>query len=277
MDELNDQALRDAIRASTRAVNLVHAVVGDRLSCAWESKSAQKYSEELKARAASRKRGEQGAVPGGQTKAARVEIDEELISVLPPNDHRQSGNGERMKKNLGGQQQSTKRRKSERGPNLTDSVNHCESKILAAINTNRADIYARFKYVTALAANIDTDTLFDDEDVPGTADENDNLSSIRQIRIRGSKYRRPFPPESILHKQVIILGNGEKQQYIGDPAEYSRSPSVKRFAEVQREVKLANATYTADNNLVGDRQYLPQVPPTLGRTMAEVLLETAID
>eukprot|EP00971_Amphidinium_carterae_P128938 2553787-Amphidinium_carterae.2 len=78
------------------------------------------------ARAASRKTEEQGALPEGQAKAPWVEIDEELkpstrepdgtqdgkfadaLIVLPPHDLRPSGDGERVKKSLGGLQLSMK-------------------------------------------------------------------------------------------------------------------------------------------------------------------------
>eukprot|EP00971_Amphidinium_carterae_P257970 5120573-Amphidinium_carterae.2 len=98
-------------------------------------------SEELVARATSRQREEQGALPEGQTKQPRVEIDEELkpsnrepegtrdgkladaIIVLPSADHRPSGDDARDKESLGSLQK-TRRQSSgdaERRLNQADS------------------------------------------------------------------------------------------------------------------------------------------------------------
>eukprot|EP00971_Amphidinium_carterae_P312889 6218082-Amphidinium_carterae.3 len=77
MDELDAQTLRDAVRASAGAVNLVNAMVGDRLSSVRDAKSMPENSEELVARATFRKREEQGVPSEGQTKQLQVEIDEE--------------------------------------------------------------------------------------------------------------------------------------------------------------------------------------------------------
>eukprot|EP00971_Amphidinium_carterae_P202954 4027591-Amphidinium_carterae.1 len=109
---------------------MVNAMVGDRLSCAKDAKGMLDNSEELVALATSRKRKEQGALPEGQTKLPRVEIDgtqkpsnwepegirdgklADTIIVLPSIDHRPSGDGERDKKSLGGLQPSEGRRQS---------------------------------------------------------------------------------------------------------------------------------------------------------------------
>eukprot|EP00971_Amphidinium_carterae_P030536 600531-Amphidinium_carterae.1 len=66
MDELIAQALRKAILTSAKAVDVVNAMVGDRLSYVRDAQSVLENSEELVARATSRKRKEQGALPEGQ-------------------------------------------------------------------------------------------------------------------------------------------------------------------------------------------------------------------
>eukprot|EP00971_Amphidinium_carterae_P325859 6456377-Amphidinium_carterae.2 len=96
------------------------------------------------ARATSRKREEQGALPDGQTKIPRVNTSDELMSstmdpqgtrdgkivemiiVLPPTDHRPSGGDERGNESLGDLQQPERERQTsgvaERRPDLTSSV-----------------------------------------------------------------------------------------------------------------------------------------------------------
>eukprot|EP00971_Amphidinium_carterae_P150724 2988319-Amphidinium_carterae.4 len=78
MDELNVQALRVATLTSAKAVDMVNGMVCDRLSCVKDAQSVLHNSEEFVARATSRKREEQGALPEGQTKHPRVEIDDGL-------------------------------------------------------------------------------------------------------------------------------------------------------------------------------------------------------
>eukprot|EP00971_Amphidinium_carterae_P307911 6119317-Amphidinium_carterae.1 len=96
------------------------------------------------ARATSRKREEQGALPDGQTKVPRVNTSDELTSstrdpqgtrdgkiaemivVLPPTDHRPSGDNDRGKESLGDLRQPEKDRETsgvaERRSDLTSSV-----------------------------------------------------------------------------------------------------------------------------------------------------------
>eukprot|EP00971_Amphidinium_carterae_P159014 3152816-Amphidinium_carterae.1 len=68
---LDAQALRDAVTASAGAVKIVQDVMSDRLSSTRETENIIENSEELMARATSRKREEQGALPDGQTKVPR--------------------------------------------------------------------------------------------------------------------------------------------------------------------------------------------------------------
>eukprot|EP00971_Amphidinium_carterae_P149619 2966388-Amphidinium_carterae.2 len=62
MEQLDAQALRDAITASAGAVKIVQNMMSDRLSSTRDAESFTKHSEELMARATSRKREEQGVV-----------------------------------------------------------------------------------------------------------------------------------------------------------------------------------------------------------------------
>eukprot|EP00971_Amphidinium_carterae_P333196 6467791-Amphidinium_carterae.1 len=58
MDEFDTQALREAMLASAKAVDMVNAMVSNRLSCARDAQNMSECSEELMARAGSRKRKE---------------------------------------------------------------------------------------------------------------------------------------------------------------------------------------------------------------------------
>eukprot|EP00971_Amphidinium_carterae_P226265 4488117-Amphidinium_carterae.1 len=93
-------------------------MMSDRMSSTHEAESIIESSEELMARATSRKREEQGALPDGQTKVPRVKSSDELTSstrdpqgtrdgkiaemiiALPPTDHRPSGDDGRDKESL---------------------------------------------------------------------------------------------------------------------------------------------------------------------------------
>eukprot|EP00971_Amphidinium_carterae_P040550 795843-Amphidinium_carterae.2 len=143
MEQLDARALRDAITASAGAVKIVQDMMSDRRSSTRDAENLTENSEELMARATSRKREEQGALPDGQTKVPRVNTSDELTSstkepegsrdgkivemiiVLPSTDHRPSGDDGRGKESLGGLQQPAGERQTpgvaERRPDLTNS------------------------------------------------------------------------------------------------------------------------------------------------------------
>eukprot|EP00971_Amphidinium_carterae_P181332 3597452-Amphidinium_carterae.1 len=63
MEQLDAQALRDAVTASAGAVKIVQDVMSDRMDSTRDAESIIENSEKLMARATSRKREEQGALP----------------------------------------------------------------------------------------------------------------------------------------------------------------------------------------------------------------------
>eukprot|EP00971_Amphidinium_carterae_P008794 173223-Amphidinium_carterae.1 len=71
MENLDAQALRDAVTASAGAVKIVQGMMSDRMSSTRDAENIIQNSEELMARATSRKREGQGALPDGQTKVPR--------------------------------------------------------------------------------------------------------------------------------------------------------------------------------------------------------------
>eukprot|EP00971_Amphidinium_carterae_P033510 659968-Amphidinium_carterae.11 len=79
----------------------------------------------------------------------------------------------------------------------------------------------------ALITEIDLETLFDGEGVPETANQEEQANPPREDMTGPtvqqdaadhdtSKYVKPFPPESILHKQTVAIAkSGSDTQYMG--------------------------------------------------------------